>query len=554
MKKNLSLLGLAIGLNGVIAATGPINLDQDKPARIYVASYETTENLSENYDWELSTTNTQVSYHADDTYHYGWHWDSAAGGSGTLVDKTVVLDDFGDWGGLWLQAEYQWPSNSVNGTVVSHLQEMLEDGSWDDWGYFPNSSTLPGIPWEHCDVTLAGTASSPGPNGSYTDALSAARKAQTKIRLQTGGKAASNRRNLFRISGSAARQELTYGGHYAPNIISTPWSPEIWTQDVEILGQHLVGGSLYVVLTDNTDVDLTPHIAGADCYTFNVNFTKHTPYISANGKNLTETTNEFCVGQQITFQLAWDVTPPQVVNTIQQWTLPAKFVNESYAHSSICTSYRVNGGLLTNNPTQCWYVNGTGGRANVSQRLNFLNGQSASLAVQGDFTIYRPTVSNFTPLLNGVSWNAPILKAEMSWNVRMNSKYDGEHGITQLLLGTGFYYDTDGEYVLDGDSEIYGEPEANGPSPYSVSNSATHVLRFLDTPSAPATPCVDMDIKFNTYLRFKPTGGIFVTIATNSWYVDAAACLTGPSKTICPPATSYGDDDAFPVWNNKRSE
>ena len=143
----------------------------------------------------------------------------------------------------------------------------------------------------------------------------------------------------------------------------------------------------------------------------------------------------------------------------------------------------------------------------------------------------------------------------MTWNVTVNSEFDGQFGIIQLLLGTGLYYGTGGEYVLDGSTEIYGPPNTNGPSSYRTNNPATHVLGFLDTPSAPATPCVDMNLKFKDYLRFQPAGGIFVTIATNGWYVDASACLlTGASKTNCPPASPYTDNDEFPVWQYYRPE
>ena len=130
------------------------------------------------------------------------------------------------------------------------------------------------------------------------------------------------------------------------------------------------------------------------------------------------------------------------------------------------------------------------------------------------------------------------------------------YGITQLLFGTGFYYNTSGQYVLDGNTEIYGTPQSNGPSSYDPNDSSSQTLNFLDTPTAPATPCVDMDIQFKDYLRFQPAGdgSIFITIAINGWHVNASACLlTGISGSDAPPATAPVDSDEFPLWNTYRS-
>lgn len=74
---------------------------------------------------------------------------------------------------------------------------------------------------------------------------------------------------------------------------------------------------------------------------------------------------------------------------------------------------------------------------------------------------------------------------------------------------------------------------------------------FLDTPMAPATPCVDMNAVFKDYLRFRPTGSssIWVTIATNMWYMNGSACLwSGMTQSNLPPAGPLTDNDEFPVW------
>jgi len=184
------------------------------------------------------------------------------------------------------------------------------------------------------------------------------------------------------------------------------------------------------------------------------------------------------------------------------------------------------------------------------------NGQHVNIAAAGQFSIYRPKVLSFVPTANDIQWDSPLLTAVMSWDVTLESDYDGEYGITQLMLGTGFYYNTDGQYVLDGNTEIYGTPQTNGPSVYIANDPNTHTIGFLDTPTAPATPCVDMDIKFKDYIRFKPVGehSIYITIAKNGWLVDASACLaSGLSKSNCPPASGPVDSAEFPVWTLKRA-
>ena len=92
----------------------------------------------------------------------------------------------------------------------------------------------------------------------------------------------------------------------------------------------------------------------------------------------------------------------------------------------------------------------------------------------------------------------------MQWSVTVNSTYDGNAGVTQLINGTGFYYNTDGKFLLDGNTVIYDVSSTNllGQA-YSTNDPSTHLLVFLDTPKAPATPCVDMNAVFKDYLRFR---------------------------------------------------
>jgi len=260
---------------------------------------------------------------------------------------------------------------------------------------------------------------------------------------------------------------------------------------------------------------------------------------------------QVCVGQNVTLRLNG---LPDFVDAVGHWSLPDKFVNQQTNYSPTCSTYQRNDDLLaitghSHLSPPCWYVNKPGGTVGVNVILHFPNGQYASVAAMGNINVYRPTLSNFHPMLNFFNWDSPVLHANMSWMVTVNSKYDGYIGTTQLINASGMnYYNTGGEFKLDG-SEIYGEPNANGPVKYVVANPSTHMTTLLDTPHATALPCVEMVATFNDYVRFKPNGGIWVTLGLVNWNMDGAACIiTGTTKGIIPPASGPVDTDAFPLW------
>jgi hypothetical protein len=203
----------------------------------------------------------------------------------------------------------------------------------------------------------------------------------------------------------------------------------------------------------------------------------------------------------------------------------------------------------------CWYVNGSGGAVTVGVYLPMPSGKSISGAAIGQFGIYRPSLSSFQQQIYDLTWSFPYLGADMFWKMGVASTNNGRYGITQLLLGTGIYYTTHGDYYLDGNSEIYGEIGTNGPISYYTNDPSSQVLTFQDSPSAPTT---SLDLTFMDYLRFQPSGNssIYVTIATNGWSVNASVNpLTGAlTPTNIPPANIPVSSDLFPVWTNNRPE
>jgi hypothetical protein len=320
-----------------------------------------------------------------------------------------------------------------------------------------------------------------------------------------------------------------------------------------------------MVLPDCTDVDVTPFVAGSDFYSMTITKQKYTPYISVTAgtanANLNTDTPEVCVGQHVKFELDWDTTPPGIVDTLQHWTLPEKYVNEPYDYSDTCYTYHQNADLLWNNPTWCWYVNQPGGRVSMWQNVHFSNGQYVSLAAEGSFTVYRPTVN--PPILHGpyaasADDNMLSLADNAMWfDVRINSKYPGSFGLSQLvnfyaqtcLLPPDFFlpygtYPWAG-FWLDGSHEYY--------SGFSDKDSANSIN------DSPGVPLIILWANYNghwkDYVRFAPVGGIAVTLGRLDWNW-AAACII-PNPLVGWVITSDGedgptlhDDDSFPLWSH----
>ena len=101
-----------------------------------------------------------------------------------------------------------------------------------------------------------------------------------------------------------------------------------------------------------TDLEVTPFVASQDFYTTTVTEQRYAPSITVNSVSLGVGTPEFCVGQYLEFQLAFD-PPPESVSQMSLWYLPGAPVNESWQPSpSGSLNYRFNQNLLTNLTTQ----------------------------------------------------------------------------------------------------------------------------------------------------------------------------------------------------------
>jgi hypothetical protein len=554
--------------------TAEVQIDQ--PAALYLQEYhyKGSFTISQDYlaqagggEWQYSFTG-QV----DDVYMNGgsandYMSDSLSG----CIDSP---SDFSEWD----NDVFSWPCDQCPATEVYTdsygdnitIQEDVSDAVGSVQNYSIFSYGMPMAEW-NMSQHFAGQFS----YGSYI--VDQKQSIISQMTLQTGGKgvAGSQRmaasqnlagsQNLFEIDVSALKWQ-PYGVINAdvscvPGVYSTAIPPGEITdqgQTANAIGLILVG------VPANAAVPITPQ-APVQSYTYPMSgATEYQAQIQANGFTLdpVNTNATFCVGQQITFTLIFSPifsfgngTSLNIGDEFCSWTLPAKFVNVATPIAFGCTNYTTNYSLLdtTNNTCTCWYVNGSGGTVSVGAYLIMPNGKSVSVAAIGQFAIYRPSLSAFNQQFYDLTWAFPYLGADMSWTMNVDSTFNGQYGITQLLLGTGVYYNTDGQYFLDGNSPIYGEINTNGPSPYYTNNIGSQTLTFQDTPSAPTT---SLNLTFQDYLVFQPVGqnSIFVTLATNGWSVNASVNpLTGVlTPSNISPAIIPVDSDVFPYWNEYR--
>lgn len=521
------------------------------------------------------------------------------GGSGAVLNNSIYEDFYTLYTPVFTDYDNSSENDSINldgsgaGNEYQATHKWGSDWGWWGWNWenFPyNSSSSLNlnvtissyVANEHCDVT--DSAHPPFWTYSYytsnlglvlrqiTQTETYQRTAQAVWHVQTGGKAIPGRQNLWQFSGSAWEMLSKRGGS----------SREI-TNKTQIaigsLGNLKADGTLWFTLPDEVDKDITPMVAGKDFYTFSVGGQKYPLTILANGNDLSVTSPEFCVGQNVTFSLEG---LPDFMDAVGHWNLPGKFVNEAYSYSGSCTSYRVNSALLdiTGNGTpgtSCWYVNQPGGTVGVNANLHFSNGQYVSVAANGDFTVYRPTIVGHEQVSSGVvelnTNGLPTVKLGMykidtdfiHWttDVGLDARFSGGLFYVPLVnwesMWNGPYSlafpcldqnnSTSGQYWLDN--------IACGVWPVNPDNGGNYTtcarIPFSDGPDIVGNFCsyVQLTPTFKTYLCFQPNGGIPVTLESTVWSEHGRADLINGVWTLTTgyvTGPSFSDDDTFPVW------
>ncbi|MGH7951301.1 MAG: hypothetical protein ACREFE_05205, partial [Limisphaerales bacterium] len=312
MKTYFTFLCLIIS-GGWANATTQTSLNQDKPPLLYVKSY--TESSSchavNNSSWDGGEESGDVMFNEN----FNWTNGSAGGYSYTKVGNLYESWPLQD--GYWEQdndnVTISWPDCFWPDLPESTSYETSSSSNNNNY-YSSSSVTNTGISlgdfvnyWEHCNAKIhIANNWSDNAGATQTDAETVTRRAQTVMKLKTGGKATSKLRNLFGLWAFATRywpdlthtEDFLYDGYdgyenvwdgvpaYYPSgyrIWLWPASfpplattehpyPNIPFQNVSIgsYGNLDANGYRYVVLPDNADVDVTPGVAGVEQFAFNM--------------------------------------------------------------------------------------------------------------------------------------------------------------------------------------------------------------------------------------------------------------------------------------------
>jgi hypothetical protein len=207
------------------------------PSGVYISSYQESEQEQSVYPSQPGTNTNQFL------------WQNGQGGMSMLGSLAGVLDVF------------HWPATSwpqpLPGGVVTQVDLNL--GISNTWNI-----DAPTLPEEHYNISIA---------NPYYGVQYLQRTADTQMKLATGGMPGSTHMNVWLISCSATNYSPPWGWGDAP-IVSAPIDP----RNIRIpSGQFDSNGNLYLVLPDNTNLDVTPFVTGpnSDYYTFNITATKY---------------------------------------------------------------------------------------------------------------------------------------------------------------------------------------------------------------------------------------------------------------------------------------
>jgi hypothetical protein len=332
----------------------------------------------------VNLTQQPKQYESEEDHVTG-NYSFAKGGKVTEDWKACFIDGTNDTKTVWVLA----PGGAVtncNGVTVTN--GSLPAGV----GYGLENGKLSGKYW-------------PNPDSIITQD----KNSTVKMTFYAGGFGVPGQQVLVAVNPpSQAQQEVTQPGFASGG-------PKIPYEQTSIpgLGKNLgTDGWAYGEKDNGTLVDVTP-TAGAPMYNFPwPNASAYALSIQANNVNLDDPsipTPTFCVGQHVFFTLNG---LPDFVDAVGRWNLPGTFVNEQWQHYITdpetglpefygSVNYRDNSDLLNiagrNVGTSCWYYDKLdNGKVSMHVNLHMSNGQYVSVAADGQFIVYRPTLKGLT--------------------------------------------------------------------------------------------------------------------------------------------------------------
>jgi len=432
---------------------------------------------------------------------------------------------------------------------------------WPQYGgHFAGLASWQYWQWQH-DVEHSGVNA----GGDYTanGSLTLTPTLQTQLQLRTGGKQVLGRQGLFCLNATGQKYVSSAMGYYANiDVYPLAWSAQdLAAGEIQVMGKALgADNNLWLTLPPGADVPLPVKVAADQC-TVRVLPTKYELTITANGKDLSTNTPEFCVGQEVDMQAAWN--PPLPTGTLSgyHWILSLDFLNSWLPPvTTNGSSYPTISGL-TNSLLPTWWYSG-GYKYNWCQTSNvFINGQVVTLIQHGDVAIFRPQVqfvdgSPAYPMLYNYYMelgDEHLQQGNMTFGAKITSttNFPGTANWTQLNNRNTYpntSQNTDGQFWLD-TGQFYNN-STNFPS------TPVNPIGTIDFQDAPGVSDVYWDTtitdQFKTYLVFKPIdssagGSVWVTLGIVTWGWSATESHWSLTATNVTQAT-YSDSDAFPQW------
>jgi hypothetical protein len=588
MKTNLLLFTLAMFVVETgMGQTNPVSTNSQNVAAIANNSGEYLQSYSDSYHDHFSYyTNGAVAASSDEDFTMDWS--DAGGGTNTWHYNN---DGYRD---VFFEDAY------TNGFPATPWPEAMPDTGGDpimfdggDGSYIVTHNALMGL--QSCGAKMDFSYVA---DGKVWCEETFSENGQARLTLATGGSPGSSKVHLWVVSASATARQMGPSGQLSENPPDGfPFGSIPFTNiSAGVFGQLDASGHADKLLPDNTNVDVTPTVAGVDYYTFNDPPGLCNPQITANGVALDSDTvtngADFCVGEYIKF----DVTNlPSSIDNWANWTLPGTFVNTNSDPN--CDLYYIDNGSI--NPpfgttsTHCWYVLGTNQATVIVTAFYcyYSNGPVRQVTIKGMFNVHRPAVVDQletpdgtpTPMISS-DGNYLTLGAnhaqDMSFKHRINpGNFAGAAGYVQLVGFSDSEFDDHVHTSLSTRTppSIDVSPDKNldtlpglgemprGPTEIPAFNPLFWDLNpesywtspFYDAPSVYLADDAEesyQHLHFQTYLMFEPEESdygpsIYIPLQKISWKLKDSGQRVGHLYDNTATITSDSDCSAFPNWN-----
>jgi hypothetical protein len=564
-------------------AANSITNGADKPARLYLQSYQMTVNSMAHE--EDDDSNGSSNYYTSTLYnHIDWN---ATNGGGDKWQGTMDQGGSWTWHDFWEQTD-KWPAAGA-GTYDYFSIENGVTNVYSDYSYPP---VLPSDlnPNEHMIIKGHSDVTRAGDSYTYHGHAEDNETADAQWTLETGGKSLSQRQNLFKLSATAEAFKLasvTPGNDgNSPVSLSIPDLGPVDPTTIKVDGMTLGSdGVRWRTYADNDTRNVTPRVKNNDYYTFNVSQQKYELVISANYTPLdpdvvVDGATNFWVGQEIPFGAGFSPSLPEapVVNPVK-WVFDGNYRNdesnsvpgETYPTCSI--DYFVNPDKLANPATTAWWVAGNNSqqlvsklKASFAEGLTFANGQYVIATGTGLFDMIRPqaTISTGTTSV-GVNYKAGYLSlifaSPFAWGIKFYNTITPSEllGSTQWIQVVNQsdrelmdIHSTNHVWTRNGSAPYGDDPIPYGPQAFENGVPVDGPgLQLLDSRYTRAVASGS----YTMWMMFQPPGsGHLVPLNSVSWSWSGSATngvdgwgLEKGTNTLNPKGA---DTQTYPQWKS----